>query len=36
MLLTQLQQAKVQLEIQFLKAEMERSGICPVNYIWTI
>ncbi len=31
-LLTQLQQNKVQMEMHHLKAEMERADICPVNY----
>uniref|UniRef100_A0A8C1LPJ6 Myb/SANT-like DNA-binding domain-containing protein n=1 Tax=Cyprinus carpio TaxID=7962 RepID=A0A8C1LPJ6_CYPCA len=30
-LLTQLQQKKVQMEIHLLKKEMEKAGICPVN-----
>ena len=30
-LLTQLQQTKVHMEIQLLKEEMKRAGICPVN-----
>ncbi len=35
-LLTQLQQKKVQMEIHLLKAEMERAVICPVNDFWLL